>query len=152
MLRATLLAAALLVPLAGASAQQQGERYRYLGRIGSFAVMTTEATGPKIDRRLTAIAADSTGGGPRGADNGVLEMTIDCTANRVDARRATLYRGDEQLYSGAEGGEPIAPEPESPNGLLFRFACNGEVPEGEAIWIEGEAAARHYALAQIKTD
>ncbi len=154
MVKAAALAAALLVPLTCAAQQPQSQeaRFRYLGRAGEFAVLASEAQGPRDRRALIAVAANLKPSGPRGADNATLALVFDCDANTVHAVRATVYLGEDQLGDFTATSDPIAPTPGSPNGVAFAFACEGTVPAGPAIWIDSEPEARAYARMQVKLD
>jgi hypothetical protein len=112
--------------------------------------MATEPSGPQNDRRLSVIIVNSEPVGPGGADNAVIGMKFDCTAQTSSTLTGVAYLGKKELVREDDASDPIHPSPGSPNALEYAYACDGKMPNGPAVWVDGVDAARDYAFAKIR--
>lgn len=147
---AATLAAAAMVTLTAATQQQQ-PRFRYLGRAGNVGVvLSTEATGPQTARRMQTVIAARTASLPGGSDNAEVGIIIDCTKNTAALAGLVTYLGTtEKLRMPDATAEATPINPGSNNELLYAFACNGKA-YSPAIWIEGSARARAFAMTEAR--
>lgn len=147
-LAATTIAVTAIVTLTAATQPQQ-PRFRYLGRAGNVGVvMATEATGPNTARRMQAVAAAPTPL-PGGSDNVEVGIIIDCTRNTAAVAGLVTYLGTtEKVRLPDATTDPTPINPGSNNELLYAFACNGKA-YSPAIWIDGAAKARAWALSEV---
>lgn len=141
--------AALLFPLA-AQAQDQNERFRYLGIGADFAVLGGEATGPREARKINGVAVNrSEASGPGGIDGVHLTIAVDCVGGTTQMSWVAGYQGDEKIVESDAPGKKEGPTG-GPHALLFAYACSGTAPAGAPVWIEGVPAALTYARQKIR--
>jgi len=142
------IAAALVLMLT--AAQDSAQRFRYIGEADQFAVLSSEATGPRSARMSIVVIAAGQQAGPGGSDTFVISMRSDCDGNSVQMMSATAYAGTEKLNISPGAAEAHPPEPDTPYAPAFAYACTGKAPDGPAVWIDGADAARAYALKRAR--
>ncbi|MCW3848679.1 hypothetical protein OF829_15695 [Sphingomonas sp. LB-2] len=147
MIKSIAAAAALIVTLTGA-AQQDGTRYRLLGKVNGAAVMATEATGPQNARRLDVVVATPGPSLPGGADNAEFGMIVDCAAHTAAIDGAATFLGDNEQNRVAAKTQPQAINAGSTNELIYTAACSAT--PANPSWVTGHAKARAFARSQTK--
>lgn len=141
--------AALFLPLA-AQAQDQSERFRYLGISADFAVLGGEATGPREARTINGVAVNrKESSGPGGIDGVHITIAVDCVGRTTQMTWVAGYQGLDKVVESPDPGMKEGPTA-GPHLLLFDYACSGTAPAGAPAWVDGVPAALTYARDKVR--